>query len=233
MRVEIKTIDPALIRYPTAGDWQWLADGALQVTMPDYGGQDQSALLVALHELVEAWLCKRDGVTDQEVTKWDTDNPALEEPGDDPRAPYHIQHQAAMLTEKTVAMAFGADWDAHNQWVINAGNEVERIFNRGDTRVSRIMVDGPRYWAELHMYALRHEGKLRALHVWFLDWMADLPFDGCPCKEHLDAFLAASPPDYTRFFDWTIKLHNAVNERLGKPIIDPIGARQLWINRLY
>lgn len=233
MRIEIKTIDASVMRYPTAGDWEWLPDGALKITAPDYGGQDQSALLVALHELVEAWLCRRDGVTDQEVTKFDTDHPKLEEPGDDPRAPYHIQHQAAMLTEKTVAMSFSADWDAHNQWVINAGNEVERIYDRGESRQSRILLDGPRFWAELHLYALRHEGKPRLMHPWLLEWIGDLPFDGCPCKAHLEAFMAADPPDYARLFDWSVRLHNNVNERLGKPAIDPIGARLLWQNRLF
>ena len=103
MRVEIKTVDPAAMRYPTAGDWEWLPDGALLLKIPEYGGRDVSVLLVAIHEMIEAYLCKRDGITDEQVTKFDTDNPKLEEPGDDPAAPYHRQHVVAMALEREAA----------------------------------------------------------------------------------------------------------------------------------
>jgi hypothetical protein len=64
MKIEIEAIDPAKIRYSTCGDWQWLEDGTLRIEVPDFRGNKDSAFLVAIHELVEAWLCNRDGITE-------------------------------------------------------------------------------------------------------------------------------------------------------------------------
>ena len=41
MRIEIKSIDPAAIRYPTCGDWIWLPDGSLQIFVPDYANENR------------------------------------------------------------------------------------------------------------------------------------------------------------------------------------------------
>ena len=233
MRIEVKTVDPSAMRYPTAGDWEWLPDGALMLTVPEYGGNDVSVLLVAIHEMIEAYLCKRDGVTDEMVTKWDTDNPLLEEPGDDLAAPYHKQHVIAMAIEKECATATRTDWKAHDNWVFNVGNEVERIEKRGELRKSRILLEGARHWAELHLFALRHEGKPRAIHQWFLEWAGDLPFGDCPCKAHFNEWVRDNPPDFFNFFPWTIRLHNVVNERIGKPQIEVDAARKLWQTRSF
>jgi hypothetical protein len=221
------------MRYPTAGDWEWLPDGALMLKVPEYGGNDISVMLVAIHEMIEAYLCKRDGITDEQVTKFDTDNPLLEEPGDDLAAPYHQQHVIAMEIEKACATATRTDWKAHDLWVFNVGNEVERIEKRSELRKSRILLEGARHWAELHLFALRNDGKRRALHNWFLDWYGDLPFDGCPCKEHADNWINQNPPDFFNFFDWSVRFHNAVNERICKPQIEVEAARRLWENRTF
>lgn len=233
MRIEIKTVDPSAMRYPTAGDWEWLPDGALMLTVPEYGGNDVSVLLVAIHEMIEAYLCKRDGITDEMVTKFDTDNPLLEEPGDDLAAPYHKQHVIAMAIEKDCATATRTDWKAHDNWVFDVGNEVERIEKRGELRKSRILLEGARHWAELHLFALRGDKKRRHIANWFLDWYGDLPFDGCPCKEHADLWINKNPPDFLNFFSWSVRFHNAVNERIGKPQIEIEAARKLWQTRTF
>jgi hypothetical protein len=236
MRIEIKTVPPAAMRYPTAGDWEWLPDGALKLTVPDYGTSDESALLVAIHEMVEAFLCKRDGVTDEEVTRFDTENPKLEEPGDDPLAPYHKQHTVAMAIERDGAIGFGVDWHKHNQWVTNAGNEVERLWYAKELQQSRILMQGPRYWAELHLYAMRVDDQaipLQDVRYWLDDWMRSLPFDGCPCEKHLKEWVSENPPTYIEFFHWTVNLHNAVNERLFKPTLSVADSRKLWESRLF
>ena len=50
--------------------------------------------LIAVHELVEALLCKAHGVTTEAVDTWDMGpGHELDEPGDDPRAPYHREHE--------------------------------------------------------------------------------------------------------------------------------------------
>jgi hypothetical protein len=234
MRVEIKTVDPAAMRYPTAGDWEWLPDGGLMLKIPEYGGRDVSVLLVAIHEMIEAYLCKRDGVTDEEVTKFDTDNPLLEEPGDDPRAPYHKQHMVAMALEREAAIATSTDWATHDKWVFDVGNEVERIEKRGELGRSRILRDGARYWAELHLFGIRaHKVPAMDVRYWVDSWLHALPFDGCPCEKHLTEYMALNPVDTLNFFEWGVNLHNSVNERIGKPQISAEDARKLWETRTF
>jgi hypothetical protein len=224
------------MRYPTAGDWEWLPDGALMLKVPEYGGRDVSVLLVAIHEMIEAYLCKRDGVTDEQVTRFDVENPKLDEPGDDPRAPYHRQHVVAMALEREAAIATSTDWATHDKWVMDAGNEVERIEQRGELQKSKILMHGARYWSELHLYSLRADetclpfGDLR---YWLDAWIAALPFDGCPCEAHLKEYVALNPPDFGSFFAWGVHLHNAVNERIGKKVIGVADARKLWETRTF
>jgi hypothetical protein len=236
MRIEIKTVDPAAMRYPTAGDWEWLPDGALMLKVPEYGGRDISVLLVALHEMIEAYLCRRDGITDDVVTKFDTENPTLEEPGDHPDAPYHRQHAIAMAIEREAAIGTSTDWETHNKWVFDVGNEVERIDQQGGLQTSRILMEGARYWAELHLYSLRADKNgipFGDMRYWLDDWIASLPFEGCPCEAHLKEWVALNSPMYGHFFLWGVMLHNAVNERIGKPIIGVAGARKLWESRTF
>jgi hypothetical protein len=126
MKIEIEAIDPAKIRYSTCGDWQWLEDGTLRIEVPDFRGNKDSAFLVAIHELVEAWLCNRDGITEAEVSAWDINNPELEEPGDSKNAPYHRQHAKAMAIEKKLCQAMTIDWREHQLWVEDSANEVDR-----------------------------------------------------------------------------------------------------------
>ena len=229
MRIEIKSIDPAAIRYSTCGDWQWLPDASMKVSVPDYANRN-SEFLVALHEMVEAWLCRKDHITEAEVSAWDINNPELEEPGDSKNAPYHHQHMVAMQVEKIVCEAMKINWDDHQRWVENSANEVDRNLATGRP-TPKITLEGSRFWAELHIFGLRHEGQ--DSKDWLDDWAANIPFDGCPCEEHLYEFMEKNPPDWDNFFVWTVDLHNAVNTRIGKPTIDWDLARKLWSDRSF
>lgn len=134
MRIIIETVDHKDQRYDTVGDWQ--VDPMLPVTdrvdtpatdllirvsrMADW----RSEALVAVHELVEALLCKQSGVTQEMVDAWDMNwNPALPEPardgepGDDLRAPYHRQHQIAEVIERALCEFFKLDWQVHTATV--------------------------------------------------------------------------------------------------------------------
>jgi hypothetical protein len=230
MKIELKSVDPNVIRYSTCGDWEWLPGDHLKVTVPDYGSQEDSAFLVALHEMVEAWLCKKAGILESDVSKWDIDHPELEEPGDHEDAPYHEQHKVATEIEKMVAAAMKKNWDGHNKWVGNAADEVDRTHN-DIPKTPQILAKGARFWAELHLYGLRHTGKNSS--GWFNDWVSAIPFDDCPCKKHLKEYLEENPPEWNRFFDWGVELHNAVNFRIGRPTVDIENAKELWENRLF
>lgn len=99
-------------RQPGCGDWFFsTANGDLHIKVvgPDIFDHDE-AFLCALHELIEAKLCFRAGVTQGAVDAFDKAFVGDGEPGDDPRAPYRRQHRAAMMIEHQTALFLGL-WD--------------------------------------------------------------------------------------------------------------------------
>ena len=121
MNIEIKTIPHAEQRYPTCGDWWEDADGA-HFRISDLGRGDWE-LCIALHELVEWFLCGVSGVTQKSVDAFDREfekNRApgnTDEPGNDPRAPYYKQHFAATTVERVAALVLGVDWDEYEKQI--------------------------------------------------------------------------------------------------------------------
>jgi hypothetical protein len=116
MKIVIESIPSAEHRYDTWGDWWYDADGTLQIRVssdePDLPTENHQ-FLVALHELVEVWLCKQRGVTQEQVDEFDmVTAPTLgigedEEPGDHPLAPYRKEHRFAMMIEHMMAHELG------------------------------------------------------------------------------------------------------------------------------
>ena len=206
--ITLKNIDPVAMRYATTGDWEWLPNGNLKCSVADYGNED-GAFLVNLHEMVEAWLCNKAGIREDEVSNDVAEN------------------QTATQIERIACEAAGIDWEEHNKWVQRAGDEVKR---KQDDEVPAILLNGPRFWAELHLLGLRHRSG-KNMTGWLNDWRDSIPFNGCPCKEHLDEWVSENPPDWNRFFEWGIDLHNAVNIRIGKPTMDVENAKELWMQR--
>lgn len=117
-RIIIEAVEYKDQRYDTLGDWYFdRANGDLiiRVTGADPLDQDE-AFLIALHELVEAKLCHKHGVTEGQVDEFDfafeADRAAGkhtedEEPGDHPDAPYRREHRCAMLIEHMTALFLG------------------------------------------------------------------------------------------------------------------------------
>jgi hypothetical protein len=93
-----------------SGDWYWLPNGDLKVTVTCDGDKniwdDEESFLCALHELVEARLCFKHGVTQGAVDAFDNAYQG-DDPGSDPAAPYQSEHRAACLIEFTMAMFLG------------------------------------------------------------------------------------------------------------------------------
>lgn len=121
MDVRIKVIPHRKQPYPTAGYWEFDRHGNLLITVSEMGSEN-SEMLVAIHELVEAVLCRNQGISGDDVTAFDVDfekrraaDPAIgnKEPGDDPAAPYFRAHQDAMLIEIYLANRLGVNWFAH------------------------------------------------------------------------------------------------------------------------
>lgn len=230
MRFEAKSVDPSLMRYVTTGDWEIIGD-LVSITVADYGMRDESAFLVALHELVESFLCNKAGIKEESVSQFDIENPSLEEPGDSTLAPYHKQHMIATEVERIVCNAMGIDWDEHNNWVQRAGNEVERWQNEPQPVILR---EGPRLWSELHLFSLRNRNcEDRAfIKNWFDNWVKSIPWNGCPCQQHFEDYCKQIPPDFNDLWKWGVELHNDVNRRIGRKTCNLEEAENLWRKRL-
>jgi hypothetical protein len=114
MNICIKTIPHKEHRYETVGDWFYEGETLnIRVSkMSDW----RYEFLVALHELVEVFLCRYSGVGQKQVDRFDI---AYEkkrkagdesEPGDSPKAPYRTQHCIATGVERIVAAFLGVVW---------------------------------------------------------------------------------------------------------------------------
>jgi hypothetical protein len=125
-----------MIRADQAGDWGCARGGVEIVAASAEMSDRRSELAVCIHELIEAWMCREKGITDQQVTKFDYmfereraegKHGPFDEAGDDPRAPYRVQHEAATIVEKAVVFVLGLPWREHeaNVNAIFAENEVE------------------------------------------------------------------------------------------------------------
>ncbi len=122
MTIIIENIPSEKQRYPTAGDWQWTFDpnrdighhklDQLTIKVSDLGDYKHN-LLVAIHELFEAILCRRDGISQELVDAWDKSHQDMNEPGDHPNAPYHKQHNKAMAIERMACELLDLDWQAY------------------------------------------------------------------------------------------------------------------------
>lgn len=120
-RVVIQVVQHDNQRYPTVGDWMFVGN-ILYISISDMGN-DLYHTLIATHEYIEAILCKEAGITEEEVTTFDTEFEMwrksgtvgeFDEPGNDKKAPYYRQHQAATEVEKKLAEVLGVDWNAYD-----------------------------------------------------------------------------------------------------------------------
>lgn len=118
MNVDIKVIPHSRQRYPTVGDW-WFERKNLSIRVSEMGNW-RYEMLVVVHELVEVLICKHEGITQKQVDRFDiafenARKPGNEdEPGDDARAPYRIQHGIASGVERICAALMGVDWNKYD-----------------------------------------------------------------------------------------------------------------------
>jgi hypothetical protein len=119
LSIEIKTIPHSQQRYETVGDWFYTPNGAWHFHVSDLDDW-RMEIAVAVHELIECMLCRFEGITQVEVDDFDMayetqrapDN--YDEPGDDPRAPYHKQHCIATGIERIVVCMLGLSWKEYD-----------------------------------------------------------------------------------------------------------------------
>ena len=123
MNVLLNTIPHAVQRYETVGDWITDGRGHLRYVQVSEMGNEDYHFLVGIHEMIEAWLCLKRGVSQEAVDAFDRDFEAKradgneDEPGHDPSAPYHREHVFAEKIERLVADELGVNWDAYDKTV--------------------------------------------------------------------------------------------------------------------
>lgn len=106
-------------RYATTGDWQF-EDGVLKVKVSDMGDDDH-AFMVGVHEAVEAWLCRERGIAEKDITWFDErfemarEKGNVDEPGDDPEAPYEREHNFATGIERLICSELEIPWKDYEE----------------------------------------------------------------------------------------------------------------------
>jgi hypothetical protein len=116
-------------RNAQCGDWEFDAKDLVVKSLPL--GDWRYELLIQVHELVEAALCKHRGITDEEVTDFDAlfeeeremgMHSKTAEDGDDPRAPYRQEHFTATNIERILAQELEVDWLQYEKAIYDATN---------------------------------------------------------------------------------------------------------------
>ena len=118
----IRTLCAKDMRYDTAGDWREHHIFIRDENNPKYEH------LVAFHEYAEKLYCDYNGIKEVDVTAFDMAYEEtrtlgvapcgcehLDEPGDDPHAPYYKAHQLATIVEKLLALEIGVNWEKYNR----------------------------------------------------------------------------------------------------------------------
>lgn len=124
-KITIEVIPHAEQRYETVGDWIYSNDNEeLTIKVSDMNNWKYN-MLVGVHELIEVLLCDARGITQVEVDNFDKEfeekrvEGNVDEPGDDPAAPYKDEHFFATNIERLLCAELGVDWKTYNDIIEN------------------------------------------------------------------------------------------------------------------
>lgn len=117
MNILISTIPHSKQRYDTVGDWYFdRSDNTLVIKVSDTKDIRMN-FLIAIHEMVEAVLCKWEGVTQKQVDKWDKSHLDSDDPGSIAGCPYWNQHFIATIVESTLCLIIGISWNYYEETI--------------------------------------------------------------------------------------------------------------------
>lgn len=127
MRITIETIPHAEQRYDTVGDWEHqrsVTSDHLRIRVSKLGDW-RKEMCIAIHELTEALICIHQNIPQVDVDYFDMRGPgaALDEPGDDPRAPYHKAHMLAGVPEALLMAALDITPDEYEKAIDSVSGE--------------------------------------------------------------------------------------------------------------
>ena len=120
MNIHIQVIPNSQMRPEVDGaDWFWDNKGDLQVRVAPMSCW-RFEILLAIHEAVEAIMCKHNGVSQHQVDefdqRYDLAHPHTDdsEAGDDPAAPYEREHCFATAIERILCAEMGVHWKIYD-----------------------------------------------------------------------------------------------------------------------
>lgn len=96
-------------------------------------------------------------------------------------------------------------------------------------------VNGPKLWLQLHSHGadLVRDGAIDELNErrWLEQFRRSITCD--ECRINWNHEMAVLPPNFstpTAFFQWTVGIHNRVNDRIGKPQFSQDDANALYLH---
>jgi len=122
LKVTMDTVPHTSQPYDTVGECKFLPDGLLKIDVSEMGNEDYE-LLVAIHEAIELWLCRKRGISYESICAFDIEfekkrpDGDTSEPGDHPDAPYRKEHFFATSIERLIAAEMGVDWEEYDKKV--------------------------------------------------------------------------------------------------------------------
>jgi hypothetical protein len=122
LNIRIKTIPHHFQEYDTVGNyWRDMSAGeeVLEIRVSRISDR-RYEFLVALHELIEAFVCDWRRIPYSKITRFDIHYGTARrrgepvEPGESARAPYRREHRFAERIERIVARELEVDWPKYN-----------------------------------------------------------------------------------------------------------------------
>jgi len=112
-KILIEMIEHKKQRYNTPGDYYKKGKNwEFKISKLD---DDDFEFLCLIHELVEWHLTQRRGIKEEDITKFDIENPKLKDPGLSKEAPYHDEHMFSIKMEKAIAKKMGIKWRKYDK----------------------------------------------------------------------------------------------------------------------
>jgi hypothetical protein len=112
MDYKIEVLDK--MRYPTCGDYYKLEDNLTKIEIKKQLNEDYE-FLIMVHELIEEYITRKRGITEQSITNFDLaweelSEPKEDEPGNNKWAPYYKEHRFSENIERLICAELGIDW---------------------------------------------------------------------------------------------------------------------------
>ena len=118
--INIKVIPHNEQRYETVGDYFRDEKGVMQIRVSEMSDK-RYAFLVMIHEVAEVMLTETRGISEFDILAFDESFEAnriegnIEEPGDEPDAPYVDEHCIATAIERLMCAALGIKWKKYDE----------------------------------------------------------------------------------------------------------------------